>query len=135
MEYVELVRLIADILKTFNFERPIHKAFRLGIRSFGDNGQEADNWSVNLLHPYHGNVSLIGDAIKLSGVNGYRSKGLFVMVMNTPSHVILDPLISSFELIATQIMGIPFAGRLEERRDQLVHPEHQILRSIGRELQ
>ncbi|HSH77531.1 MAG TPA: hypothetical protein VLA19_03255, partial [Herpetosiphonaceae bacterium] len=26
-------------------------------RPFGDNGLEAENWSVNLLHPYPGNTS------------------------------------------------------------------------------
>ncbi len=26
-------------------------------RPFGDNGKEAENWSVNLLHPYPGNLS------------------------------------------------------------------------------
>src|SRR5258708_2020026 len=34
-------------------------------RPFGDNGREAEDWSVNLLHPYPGNVSAIGDALKL----------------------------------------------------------------------
>jgi len=107
MEHVGIVKVIADILKRFDSERPIHKAFRPGIgpfgepqivreiarrlasrgipaqtkrtpdldvqavwalefkivRPFGDNGREAENWSVNLLHPYDGNVSLIGDAI------------------------------------------------------------------------
>lgn len=28
-------------------------------RPFGDNGREAENWSVNLLHPYPGNISTI----------------------------------------------------------------------------
>ena len=35
------------------------------VRPFGDNGKEAENWSVNLLHPYEGNVSAIGDCLKL----------------------------------------------------------------------
>src|SRR5947208_3135608 len=35
------------------------------VRPFGDNAKEAENWSVNLLHPYAGNVSLIGDCLKL----------------------------------------------------------------------
>src|SRR5262245_20252778 len=30
-------------------------------RPFGDNGKQAENWSVNLLHPYPGNVSVVGD--------------------------------------------------------------------------
>jgi hypothetical protein len=27
-------------------------------RPYGDNGREAESWSVNLLHPYEGNVSV-----------------------------------------------------------------------------
>ena len=34
-------------------------------RPFGDNGKLAENWSVNLLHPYGGNTSLLGDCLKL----------------------------------------------------------------------
>ena len=34
-------------------------------RPFGDNGKGAENWSVNLLHPYPGNTSLLGDCLKL----------------------------------------------------------------------
>ena len=32
-------------------------------RPFGDNCLEAENWSVNLLHPYPGNVSVLGDCL------------------------------------------------------------------------
>jgi hypothetical protein len=28
-----------------------------------NNGKEAETWSVNLLHPYPGNVSVIGDCL------------------------------------------------------------------------
>ncbi len=127
MEYIEIVKTIADILKEFDAEMPIHKAFRPGIgpfgepqivsmiakrlsakgisaqtkrtpdldiqqqwaiefkivRPFGDNGKEAENWSVNMLHPYAGNVSLIGDAIKLSKLDTFPNKGLFVIGFRT----------------------------------------------------
>jgi hypothetical protein len=123
MDYCEIVKTIADILKEFDAEMPIHKAFRPGIgpfgepqivrviaqrlsakgiaaqtkrtpdldihhqwaiefkivRPFGDNDKEAENWSVNMLHPYSGNVSLVGDAIKLSTLDTYPHKGLFVI--------------------------------------------------------
>ena len=49
------------------------------VRPFGDNGKEAENWSQNLLHPYKGNVSLIGDALKLLDLNNYRHKCLFAI--------------------------------------------------------
>jgi hypothetical protein len=34
-------------------------------RPFGENGSLAENWSVNLLHPYPGNTSSLGDCLKL----------------------------------------------------------------------
>ena len=40
------------------------------VRPFGDNGKEAEHWSQNLLHPYAGNVSSIGDIISLMGLGG-----------------------------------------------------------------
>jgi hypothetical protein len=179
MEYAEIVSAIADILKQYDSEEPVHKAFQAGIgpfgepqivrviaqrlsaqgipaqtkrtpdlalqhewamefkivRPFGDNGRKAENWSVNLLHPYAGNVSLIGDAIKLSGLGGYRHRGLFAIGFeHSPAKVSLDPLINSFELIATQVMHIALGKRIEEKRDGLVHPEHQVLRCVGWQL-
>ena len=179
MEFHTLVKAIADILKEFDSERPVHKNFQPGIgpfgepqivgeiakrltirgtpartkrtpdlalaqewaiefkivRPFGDNGKEAENWSANLLHPYAGNVSLLGDAIKLTGLNEYRRKGLFVIGFeHDPAKIGLDPLIEAFELIAQQVMKIDLEKRVEEKRFQLVHPEHQVLRCVGWEL-
>src|SRR5581483_7173455 len=176
MLYSEVLKCIADILKEFDSERPVHKAFKPGIgpfgepqivgeiarrlssggipaqtkrtpdldvqqewaiefqivRPFGDNGNEAENWSVNLLHPYLGNVSLIGDALKLSELSNYDHKGLFVIgYEHNPAKISLDPLIRSFELVARQVMNIPLGERIEEKREHLVHPEHQVLRCIG----
>ena len=34
-------------------------------RPFGDNGKPAERWSENLLYPYPGNTSSIGDCLKL----------------------------------------------------------------------
>jgi hypothetical protein len=105
------------------------------VRPFGDNGKEAENWSVNLLHPYSGNASLIGDAIKLSELDSYHHKGLFVIgYEHDPAKIVLDPLIHSFELVARQVMGINLGERVEEKRGHLVHPEHQVLRCIGWDL-
>ncbi len=179
MQYSDIVRMVADILKQFDTERPVHKAFQPGIgpfgepqivslvaqrmfargvpawtrktpdldiqhewaiefkivRPFGDNGREAENWSVNLLHPYPGNVSLIGDSIKLSRLQGFPHRGLFVIGFeHQPAKISLDPLISSFELIAQEVTDVRLSARVEERREGLVHPEHQVLRCIGWEL-
>jgi hypothetical protein len=179
MEYNQIVEIIADILKVFDAERPVHKTFNPGIgpfgepqivkiisqrltglgiraktkrepdleiqnewaiefkivRPFGDNGKEAENWSVNMLHPYPGNVSLISDALKLIRLDGYIKKGLFVIgYEHDPTRISLDPLIKSFELIATNVMDIKLGERIEQRRCNLVHPEHQVLRCMGWEL-
>ena len=105
------------------------------VRPFGDNGREAENWSVNMLHPYPGNVSLIGDAIKLGQLDDYENKGLFVIgYEHAPARISLDPLLDSFELLARQVMHINLGDRFEERRERLVHPEHQVLRCIGWQL-
>lgn len=106
------------------------------VRPFGDNGREAENWSVNLLHPYSGNVSLVGDAIKLSTLNTYPYKGLIVIGFeHDPARISLDPLLDSFELIARQVLHIELGQRIEEKRKDLVHSEHQVLRCIGWELE
>ena len=179
MEYRDIVIKIADILKEFDSEKPVHKAFQPGIgpfgepqvvgiigrklsaigitsetkrtpdldilhqwaiefkivRPFGDNGKEAENWSVNMLHPYSGNVSLISDAIKLASLSSYPYKGLFVIgYEHIPAKISLDPLLDSFEVIAQHVMNIRLGERIEQRRDGLVHPEHQVLRCIGWQL-
>lgn len=36
MEYSEIVKIIANILKEFDLESPVHKAFRPGIGPFGE---------------------------------------------------------------------------------------------------
>lgn len=179
MQYREVIELVADILKGFDLERPVHKVFQPGIgpfgepqivseiakrlskggilartkrtpdlviqdewaiefkivRPFGDNGKEAENWSVNVLHPYFGNISLIGDAIKLCRTKNNYRKALFIIgYEHDPAKISLDPLLLSFELIAKEVMAIPLKERIEEKRGQLVHPEHQVLRCIGWEL-
>lgn len=105
------------------------------VRPHGDNGIEAEDWSVNMLHPYPGNTSLIGDGIKLQRLEGYPRKGLFVIGFeHDPARIPLEPLISSFELLAQQVARISLGRRIEQRRAPLVHPVHQVLRCIGWEV-
>jgi hypothetical protein len=78
------------------------------VRPYGDNGKEAENWTVNLLHPYSGSASLIGDAIKLKDIKGYNHKGLFIIgYEHDPARINLDPIVQSFELIARDVLN-PF---------------------------
>jgi hypothetical protein len=98
-------------------------------RPYGDNGKEAENWSVNLLHPYTGNVSSIGDCLKLRDWKGVERKAITVIgYEHNPPQINLTPLVRSFEMIAHGIAGIELSTCIECRRDGLVHPVHQSLR-------
>ncbi|HSH77427.1 MAG TPA: hypothetical protein VLA19_02725, partial [Herpetosiphonaceae bacterium] len=104
-------------------------------RPFGDNGLEAENWSVNLLHPYPGNTSSIGDAIKLQTLQGFRNRSVFVIgYEHDPARISLDPLVNAFREIAEDVIGIKLGRRIEEVRRQLVHPQHQVVRCFAWEI-
>jgi hypothetical protein len=95
-------------------------------RPFGNNGKEAENWAINLLHPYEGNVSLIGDCLKLERLNGPERKAAMVIgYEHCPSQISLLPLLASFELIAGQVVGVKLGPRVQVTRVGLIHPVHQ----------
>jgi hypothetical protein len=97
-------------------------------RPFGDNGNEAEDWSVNLLHPYPGNVSVIGDCFKLLKWSGPERKAVVVIgYEHTPPRINLVPLLRAFEVVATQVAGISVGERMVESRMGLVYPVHQQL--------
>jgi hypothetical protein len=104
-------------------------------RPFGDNGKPAENWSVNLLHPYPGNVSAIGDCIKLASSSGIERKGVIVIgYEHSPSQISLDTLIGAFEVIARNVADIDLAPRVETSCGGLIHPVHQVARVFGWEV-
>lgn len=104
-------------------------------RPFGDNGKEAEDWSVNLLHPYAGNVSSIGDCFKLLDLKCNERLAVAVIgYEHTPPKINLTPLIKAFETIAQYVSGIRLSPRIERRRDGLVHPVHQAVRIFAWEV-
>lgn len=106
------------------------------VRPFGDNGREAENWSVNLLHPYKGNVSAIGDCFKLLSLGSSEKKAVVAICYeHNPPIIPVDPLLDSFELIASQVMGISLGSRITEARMGLVHPVHQQLKVVAWEVE
>jgi hypothetical protein len=95
-------------------------------RPYGDNGKEAENWSVNLLHPYRGNTSSIGDCYKLLSLPMPERKAVLVVgYEHAPAKIDLTPLIRSFETIATCVAGVKLGSRVENRCNGLIHPVHQ----------
>lgn len=98
-------------------------------RPFGDNGREAENWSVNLLHPYSGNVSVIGDCYKLLEYMGQERKVVLVIgYEHDPAIIHLSPLFRAFEVIANEVCRINLSARSEVCKRELIHPVHQTLR-------
>jgi hypothetical protein len=107
---------------------PSRWAIELKIaRPFGDNGKEAEHWSQNLLHPYEGNTSSLSDAMKLSR---YEGPEVPVVVVVGYEHAIpkvdLEPLVTSFELIAERVVRVPLGARASEELRDLVHDHHQV---------
>jgi hypothetical protein len=95
-------------------------------RPFGDNGNVAENWSVNLLHPYEGNVSLIGDCLKLKALQSSERKAVVVIgYEHNPPVIPLAPLLQAFETVAKQVVGVALGSRVETTRTALSHPIHQ----------
>jgi hypothetical protein len=105
-------------------------------RPFGDNGVLAEDWSVNLLHPYPGNVSALGDCLKLLEWAGpERRASVVIGYEHDPAQVSLEPLIRSFEVIAAEVLRLQLGPRLEVARSGLVHPVHQRARVFAWEVQ
>ena len=105
------------------------------VRPFGDNAREAENWSVNLLHPYAGNVSAIGDCWKLQTLGCSERKAVVVIgYEHNPPKIDLTPLVDCFEVIARHVANIQLSTRIEARRQGLVHPVHQALRVFAWEV-
>lgn len=104
-------------------------------RPFGDNGKPAERWSENLLYPYPGNTSAIGDCLKLLNSGFSERKGVLVIgYEHTPPQIPLEPAVHGFELLAGSVCGIALSRRAERLVAGLVHPHHQQARVYGWEV-
>jgi hypothetical protein len=105
------------------------------VRPFGDNGKPAEHWSENVLHPYAGNTSSLGDCLKLIASGLSERKAVLIFgYEHTPPVVPLEAALASFELVARQVLGLRLSPRVEQLRTGLVHPVHQQLRVYGYEV-
>jgi hypothetical protein len=113
-----------------------HWALEIKIaRPFGDNGKSAENWSQNLLHPYSGNTSLLGDCLKLQAMARSEQKAVVAIgYEHVPAEISLEPLWKAFEVVAAAVLNIQLGARAEAIRDGLIHPVHQRLVVVGWEV-
>jgi hypothetical protein len=104
-------------------------------RPFGDNGNEAENWSVNLLHPYAGNASVFGDALKLNAWNGPERRAAVVIgYEHDPPQISLTPLFDAFDALATRLLPFQISPRVEAAHRGLKHPVHRVVRVVAWEV-
>jgi hypothetical protein len=104
-------------------------------RPYGDNGREAESWSVNLLHPYRGNTSSIGDCYKLLSLMTPERKAVLVVgYEHAPAKIDLTPLVGSFEAIAKYVADIRLGPRVEKCCEGLIHPVHHTARLFAWEV-
>lgn len=105
------------------------------VRPFGDNGKSAEHWSENVLHPYAGNTSSLGDCLKLLKSRMPVKNAVVIFGFeHTPPLVSLDAALAGFELLALHILRISLSSRVEALRVGLVHPVHQQLRVFAYEV-
>ena len=105
------------------------------IRPFGDNGLPAEHWSENILHPYPGNTSSLGDCMKLLQSGLPERKGVIVFGYEHAQAIVpLDAAVRSFEVLAAEVMQIKLTPRIERRSKDLFIPFHQVLRVFGWEI-
>ena len=113
-----------------------HWALEIKIaRPFGDNGKSAENWSQNLLHPYSGNTSLLGDCLKLQAMARSEQKAVVAIgYEHVSAEISLEPLWKAFEVVAAAVLNIQLGARAAAFRDALIHPVHQQLVVVGWEV-
>lgn len=105
------------------------------LRPFGDNGREMEHWSESALHPYEGNKSSVGDALKLQDSGFSERKAVLIYGFeHDPPEIDLEPTIEAFELIAEEVRGVNLGPRAESTETGLVHPVHEQVRTCGWEV-
>ena len=105
------------------------------VRPFGDNGLPAEHWSENVLHPYPGNTSSLGDCLKLVTSGLAERKAILIFgYEHTPPRVPIEQAVLGFELLAANLLGIALTPRHQATRSGLIHPVHQQLQVYGYEV-
>lgn len=109
------------------------------IRPYGDNGLEAEHWSENILHPYPGNISSVGDCIKLRQSNFPERKAIVVFgYEHSPAVIELEVASEAFERVAQDVAGPRYGFAIGDRNtatfEDLIHPYHQQGKVFGWEV-
>jgi hypothetical protein len=105
------------------------------IRPFGDNGKPAEHWSENILHPYVGSTSSLGDCLTLLDSPLSERKAILIIGYEHDSPITpLAPAIRGFEILARDVIAVHLSDRVEQLRNGLIDPVHRQLRVFGYEI-
>lgn len=92
---------------------------------------ETEHWSQHILHPDPGDVSAIGDAIKLKE-SGFEQKGILVFgYEHTPAQINPDTAVKCCALLCSSVVGIRLGARCSAEFTKLIHPSHQLGKVYG----
>jgi hypothetical protein len=95
------------------------------IRTFGDNGIKYDpeRWALNMLNPYPGHHSVIGDCYKLLDFPCKRKAVIAIAYEHADQKddVDLTPLLESFDAIVKQLGDFRLSQRIGGRRVRIRH--------------
>ena len=88
-----------------------------------------------MLHPYPGNVSSIGDCIKLMNSGFSERKAVVIFgYEHSPPLIAITTAIESFEVVAKEVVGVELSARQWAEFGQLIHPVHQQGKMFGWEI-
>jgi len=104
-------------------------------RPFGDNGKPAERWSENLLYPYPGNTSSIGDCYKLLK-SGFAERKAVVVIgyEHAPPKILLEPALRGFEVLVSEVARSRLSARVAAAVPGLIHPYHHLAHVVGWEV-
>ena len=94
-----------------------------------------EHCSENVLHPYPGNVSSVGDCIKLIESGFFERKAIVVVgYEHSPPQIDNVTAIESFEVVAKEVVRVELSERHSAEFGPLVHPVHQQGKVFGWEV-
>lgn len=105
------------------------------LRPYGDNDKEAEHWSNKIIHPYYGNKSAVGDALKLKdSAFGFKKGVVLFAYEHLQPRLDLELTLQTFEMICNNLHQIDLGSRINSERKNLIHPTFSALKVIGWEI-
>tara|TARA_Y100000991_G_C21905036_1_gene319774 strand:- start:242 stop:823 length:582 start_codon:yes stop_codon:yes gene_type:complete len=99
------------------------------LRPLGNNGKDDDKrWLIKILYPSYGNVSAIGDVLKLKQ-SGFSEKKVIALltyfpINNNEVKEKIDTTLTCFEFILNEVYKVQLGERVSEKFNDLIHPVH-----------